>query len=101
QLYNIDGYGSRAASIIYGPKQIIIIAGINKIVKDLGEVGKRVRNYAVPLDEKRLGKNTPCTKVGYCMDYKSSDRICNYFTVINSQFSNRIKVIIVGKELGY
>jgi len=64
-------------------------------------VGKRVRNYAVPLDEKRLGKNTPCTKVGYCMDYKSSDRICNYFTVINSQFSNRIKVIIVGKELGY
>ncbi len=101
QLYNIDGNGSRVAPMIYGPKQVIIVAGINKIVRDLEEAEKRVRNYAAPLDAKRLGKNTPCTKVGYCMDCKSSDRICNYFTVINSQFSNRIKVIIVGKELGY
>lgn len=102
ELYNIDGNGSRVAPMIYGPKQVILVAGINKIVKNLEEAEKRVRNYAAPMDAKRLNKNTPCTTTGYCMDCKSSDRICNDFTIITRQFiKDRIKVIIVGKELGY
>ena len=101
ELYNIDGNGSRVAAMIYGPKQVIIVAGINKIVRNLEEAEKRVRNYVAPLDAKKLGKNTPCTKVGYCVDCKSPERICNYFTVITGQFKKRIKVIIVNKNLGY
>ncbi|MFZ5966923.1 MAG: lactate utilization protein [Bacillota bacterium] len=101
ELYNIDGNGSRVAAMIYGPEQVIIVAGINKIVKDLEEAEKRVRQYAAPIDAKRLGKNTPCSKVGYCVDCKSNDRICNYFTIIKGQFKKRIKVIIVAKSLGY
>ncbi|BDR63478.1 membrane protein [Clostridium tetani] len=101
ELYNIDGNGSRVAAMIYGPEQVIIVAGINKIVDNLEEAEKRVRNYAAPLDAKRLGKNTPCAKIGYCVDCKSSERICNYFTVIKGQFKSRIKVIIVNKHLGY
>lgn len=102
ELYNIDGNGSRVAPMIYGPKQVILVAGINKIVKDLKEAEKRVRNYSAPIDAKRLNKNTPCTALGYCVDCKSSNRICNDFTVITGQFiKDRIKVIIVGKELGY
>lgn len=102
ELYNIDGNGSRVAAMIYGPEQVIIVAGINKIVKNLEEAEKRVRNYAAPLDAKRLHKKTPCASLGYCVDCKSEERICNDFVVIKRQFTKgRIKVIIVGKQLGY
>ena len=102
ELYNIDGNGSRVAPMIYGPKQVILVTGTNKIVKDIEEAEKRVRNYAAPIDAKRLGKDTPCTKLGYCVDCKSPNRICNDFTIIRGQFvKGRIKVIIVGKQLGY
>ncbi|KGK87010.1 lactate utilization protein [Clostridium sp. HMP27] len=102
ELYNIDGNGSRVAPMIYGPKQVVLVAGINKIVSDLKEAEKRVRNYSAPIDAKRLKKNTPCTTLGYCVDCKSPNRICNDFLIITGQFvKDRIKVIIVGKELGY
>ena len=102
ELYNIDGNGSRVAPMIYGPKQVIIIAGINKIVKNLEEAEVRVRQYAAPLDAKRLNKDTPCAKLGYCVDCKSPHRICNDFVTIKGQFiTGRIKVIIVGQVLGY
>jgi len=58
ELYNIDGNGSRVAPMIYGPKQVILVVGINKIVRDIEEAEKRVRQYAAPIDAKRLGKNT-------------------------------------------
>lgn len=102
ELYNIDGNGSRVAPMIYGPKQVIIIIGINKIVKNLEEAEIRVRQYAAPLDAKRLNKDTPCTKLGYCTDCKSPNRICNDFVIIKGQFiKGRIKVVIVGDALGY
>lgn len=102
ELYNIDGNGSRVAPIIYGPKQVIIVTGINKIVRNIEEAENRVRMYCAPIDAKRLGKNTPCTTLGYCVDCKSPDRICNDFTIIRGQFiKERIKVIIVGKQLGF
>ena len=102
ELYNVDGNGSRVAPMIYGPKQVIIIAGINKIVKDLEEAEARVRQFAAPVDAKRLNKDTPCTKLGYCIDCNSPNRICNDFVVIKGQFiKGRIKVVIVGEALGY
>ena len=79
-----------------------MIAGINKIVKNLDEAELRVRQYAESLDAKRLNKDTPCTKLGYCVDCKSPNRICNDFVTIKGQFiKGRIKVIIVGEVLGY
>lgn len=102
ELYNIDGNGSRVAPMIYGPKQVIIVTGINKIVKNIEEAEIRVRNYAAPIDAKRLNKDTPCTKIGSCVDCKSPNRICNDFVVIRGQFiKGRIKVIIIGERLGY
>lgn len=102
ELYNIDGNGSRVAPMLYGPKQVIIVAGINKIVKNLEEAEMRVRQYAAPIDAKRLNKDTPCAKLGYCIDCKSPNRICNNFVVIKGQFiKGRIKVIIVGENLGF
>jgi len=102
ELYNSDGNGSSFAPMLYGPKQVILVTGINKIVKDIEEAEKRARNYAAPIDAKRLNKDTPCTTLGYCVDCKSPNRICNDFTIIRGQFiKNRIKVIIVGEQLGY
>lgn len=102
ELYNIDGNGSRVAPMIYGPSQVIIVVGINKLVKNIEEAKLRVRQYAAPIDAKRLNRDTPCTKLGYCVDCKSSNRICNDFVTISGQFiKGRIKIIIIGEQLGY
>lgn len=101
-LYNVDGRGNRVAAMIYGPDKVIIVAGVNKIVKDVDEAIERNRQWAAPANAKRLNKNTPCAKTGYCMDCNSEDRICNEYVLIRKQTDKeRIHVIIVNKELGY
>jgi hypothetical protein len=102
ELYNVDGTGNRVAAMLYGPDKVIVIVGFNKIVKDEQEAVKRNREISGPANAKRLNKKTPCSELGYCMDCKSKDRICNDFVLIKKQqVKGRIKVIIVGKELGY
>ena len=102
ELYNVDGNGNRVAAMIYGPDKVIVVAGINKIVKDLDEAIKRNREWSAPANAKRLNKKTPCTKTGYCMDCDSKDRICSEYTLIRKQSDkNRMHIIIVNKELGY
>lgn len=102
ELFFIDGNGSRVAPIIYGPEQVILVAGTNKIVSSSEEAIQRVRQIAAPLDAKRLGKNTPCVKLGRCVNCKSQERICNDFVCITRQFvKDRIKVIFIEGEFGY
>jgi len=102
KLFNIDGNGSRVAPMIYGPEQVIIVVGKNKIVKDEKAAKKRARQVAAPLDAKRLKKDTPCAKKGKCVDCSHKQRICNDFVLITGQFTkDRIKVIIVDKKLGF
>jgi hypothetical protein len=101
-LYNIDGSGNRMAPVIYGPRQVIIVAGINKLVRNGRQAKRRVRHHAAPRDAKRLSCDTPCVDLGRCTDCDSPDRICNVFTAITGQLiKDRIKVILVGKSLGY
>lgn len=102
ELYNIDGNGSRVAPIIYGPKQVIAVAGTNKIVKSVNEAILRTRQVAAPLDAKRLGKETPCTKLGKCINCHHSKRICNDFVLITGQFEKkRIKIIFIKGNYGF
>lgn len=102
ELYNVDGNGNRVAAMIYGPDKVIVIVGVNKIVKDVDEAIERNREISAPANAIRLNKNTPCAKVGYCMDCSSSDRICSMYTLIRKQMvKGRIHVIIVNKNLGY
>ena len=75
-LYNVDGRGNRVSPMIFGPKNVIIIAGSNKIVKNLEEAKERVKALAAPANAKRLKKDTGCIKTGVCCDCKSPDRIC-------------------------
>lgn len=102
ELYNVDGNGNRVAAMIYGPDKVIVIVGINKIVKDVDEAMKRCSKVASPANCKRLNKNTPCVKLGYCIDCSSSERICNDYVLIKKQsIKGRINVIIIGKQFGY
>jgi len=102
KLFNIDGNGSRVAPMIYGPQQVIVVIGTNKIVPDVEEAIQRARQVAAPLDAARLKKDTPCVKLGHCIDCNHKQRICNDFVLITGQFSkSRIKVIIVDEVLGY
>lgn len=102
ELYNVDGVGNRVAAMIYGPDKVIVVAGVNKIVKDLDDAITRNREVSAPANAKRLNRKTPCTKVGYCMDCTSPERICSAYTLIKKQIQKgRIHVIFVDKELGY
>ena len=102
ELVNIDGNGNRVASLIYGPKHVIVITGMNKVVPDVLQGYDRVRNIASPPNTIRLGKNTPCAKLGKCGNCYSEDCICNQIVVTRrSGHTGRIKVYFVGEELGY
>ncbi len=102
ELYNVDGNGNRVAAMLYGPDQVIVVVGINKLVKNIEQAISRVEETAAPANNIRLHKNNPCTKIGHCMDCKTEGRICNEYTVIKRQSAKgRIHVIIVNKELGY
>lgn len=102
QIYNVDGNGNRVAAMLFGPSKVIIIVGVNKIVSTLDDAIKRNRELSAPANAKRLNKVTPCTKVGYCMDCNSEERICNEYTVIKRQSDKeRIHVIFINENLGY
>ena len=83
ELVNIDGHGNRVSAMIFGPKQVIIVAGYNKIVEDEEAAKKRIREIAAPANSVRLHKQTPCSKTGSCQDCYSKDRICSSYVKIN------------------
>lgn len=102
QLVNIDGNGNRVACLITGPKNVIIIAGMNKIVTDVNTGIDRVRNMASPPNTVRIGAKTPCAELGRCANCLVDDCICCEIVITRkSKISGRIKVILVGEELGY
>lgn len=102
EIFNVDGNGNRVAAILYGPDKVILIVRVNKIVKNIDEAIKRNKDISGPANAKRLNLQTPCAKVGYCMDCESKDRICCEYTVIKRQRNeNRIHVIFVNDNLGF
>lgn len=102
ELVNIDGHSNRVACLCCGPQNVIVIAGINKLVPDAESGIRRVRNIAAPPNAMRLNKNTPCAKTGKCADCFSPDCICSQIVITRrSSIPNRIKVILVGEALGY
>lgn len=102
ELYNVDGNSNRVAAMVYGPKSVIVVAGYNKIVKDIDEAVERVKRIAAPANATRLSHKTPCVNTGQCENCRTDDRICcNYVVMAQQRHKDRVKVIIVGEELGY
>lgn len=101
ELFNIDGKGNRVAALCYGPKNILIIAGMNKIVPDMDAAYDKVRNYTSPVNAMRFCDATPCAKTGLCGDCLSPQSICAQFVETRiCKPDGRIKVILVGEDLG-
>lgn len=101
RLYNEDGACSRVAPMVFGPKQVIVVAGKNKIVNTEAEAKKRMMTIAAPLNAKRLNTGTPCTVDGVCHNCGHPNRICCSTVITNfSRVKERIKVIIVNEDLG-
>lgn len=102
ELYNVDGNGNRVSAMIYGPKQVVVVAGKNKIVRDMEQAVCRVETVAAPKNAARLGCETPCAITGKCAHCRSDARICcSYVRLGQQRVQDRIKVIIVDEELGY
>lgn len=101
-LVNIDGNANRVSAIAQGPKKVVLIVGMNKICPDVDTAMKRARNVAAPINAQRFGLNTPCTKLGTCMNCKSPDTICCQILITRfSRHKDRIHVILVNDNLGF
>lgn len=114
EIYQVDGRSNRISAIAYGPEKVILVAGINKIVKDLRSAVLRVKQTAGPMNATRLEKDTLCTKTGFCINPNYSNEhlmyekkcgedtiCCNTLIMGYQREKGRITVIIVGEELGY
>lgn len=113
ELYNVDGNSNRVSAILYGPKSVILVCGYNKIVKNIEEAEIRVKTKAAPPNCVRLNCDTYCQKTGKCLSLNSDNReipsgchsdrriCCNFVISAQQRHVDRIKVIIVGEELGY
>jgi len=102
KLVNIDAIGNRVAALIYGPKQVILVVGMNKVAANEQEAIRRIENVSSPQNAIRLNKNTPCAHTGMCHDCLAPDCICMQTVITrNSRDKGRIQVILVGENLGY
>lgn len=102
QLVNTDGSGNRVAAMSFGPKKVIVIVGVNKIVSDLDAAMERIETVAAPINNKRLDRPNPCTITGMCMDCQGSTRICNITSILHKHPpAIDFHVIVVGEELGF
>lgn len=110
-LYNVDGNSNRVAALLYGPKSVIVLCGYNKIVDTIQDAVERVKHIAAPLNTVRLHTGSYCENAGVCKGAgseeicdgcKGAGRICcNFVLTAQQRKKDRIKVIIVGEELGY
>jgi hypothetical protein len=104
KLLNEDGRGNRVAGLIFGPKKVILMVGVNKIVPSLQDGLTRIKDIAAPLNCIRLGYDTPCTRTGFCDDDNchAPARMCSQLTIIESnRVKDRLNIFLVGEELGY
>lgn len=102
QMVSIDGNGNRVGAIVYGPESVIVIAGMNKVVATVEDAVRRARTIAAPMNKQRFPIATPCEVTGSCADCKGENCICNQILITrNSKPAGRIKVILVGEELGF
>ena len=99
-LINMDGTGNRVAAMIYGPKKVFVLSGMNKIVKNESDGIKRIENNAWK-NAVRMGLNTPCVKVQHCVDCSHPHRMCNALTIIRKKTATDLTVFIIGEELGH
>lgn len=100
-LVNLDMIGNRVAALTFGPRNVVVIAGRNKLVHGMEDAIDRIKSLTAPANAMRLKKKTPCVATATCHDCKSPDRICNTWTITEKSFpKGRVTVILVNQDLG-
>ena len=101
ELYNVDATGNRVGAMTFGPKKVILVCGVNKIVTDIAEAEARVRDWTSPMNARRLSYKTPCAETGECVDCSSPQRICNIYVIFAKKPARTdMTVLLVGETLG-
>ena len=101
RLVNVDAVGNRVASMIFGPKQVLVIVGKNKIVKNVDEALYRIKNLIAPFHARTKGFTTPCAQSGKCTDCKAPKRICSVTSIMEKRpWRTEVSVILVNEDLG-
>ena len=102
EMVNLDCSGSRVAAMAYGPRHIIIAAGVNKLTGNLDEAIARTQSIA-PMNCKRNNHKTPCSESGSCTDCNDAQRMCNHLLItLNAhKFPGRLNLILINEELGF
>ncbi len=102
QLVNVDGVGNRVGAMMFGPKQVIVVMGRNKIVEDVHAAIKRIKAVAAPANARRLNLKLPCAVTGQCSECQSPERICRATVILDKKPSQaNIRVLIINDDLGY
>lgn len=102
EIINVDGAGNRTNAMTFGCPHVIIIAGVNKIVRDMDSAFKRIRETAAPMRAKSLNLDTPCAQNGVCLDCNSPQRICRITTILHKKpMMTDITVIIINADTGF
>jgi hypothetical protein len=107
KIVSIDGLGNRVAAMIFGPKKVVVVAGINKLVKNVENALWRIKNISAPVNAKKHNYSpsisAPCGETGFCSECSPPRRLCCNTVIIEgcSRDKERITVVIVGEELGY
>ena len=101
-LINLDMIGNRIAALTFGPRNVVVLAGRNKVVADLEAAWERIKAYAAPVNSMRLDMKTPCAATGVCHDCKSPQRICNTWTITEKSFpKGRVRIVLINEALGF
>jgi len=102
EIVNVDGAGNRTTAMTFGPKKVVIVAGMNKVTPDLESALKRVREIAAPMRAKSVGMETPCAETGVCSDCNAPSRICRITTILHCKpLMTDVSVILVNQVLGF
>ncbi len=102
EIVNVDGVGNRTNAMSFGPKKVVIVAGMNKMTKDLDSALNRVHEVAAPMRSHSLNMDTPCAKTGQCADCNSPSRICRITTILHRRpMMTDMSVVLIGQSLGF
>jgi L-lactate utilization protein LutB len=102
EIVNVDGAGNRNAAMTYGPKKVVIVAGMNKVRPDLASALARVQEIAAPENANKLGTETPCAETGFCNDCNVPGRICRITTILHRKpMLTEVSVVLINDSLGF
>lgn len=100
-LVNLDMIGNRVGALTFGPKNVVVLTGRNKIVTDLDDAMSRIKEYVAPANAMRLDMKTPCVSIGSCGDCRSPSRICNTWTITEKSYpKGRVKIVLIDEDMG-